>query len=130
MDLFWGIIYGLIQGVTEFLPVSSSGHLALMPKVMDIADPGVAFDLWMHVGTALSVLVYFRKDVWGLVQELFSFLKAPRNGNSSSKRIYLFNFILTTATTGILGLFILAFQKSMDNAQRAPLIIASNLIIF
>ena len=130
MDLFSGIIYGFIQGVTEFLPVSSSGHLALMPKVMEISDPGVAFDLWMHVGTALSVLIYFRKNVLALIQEFIIFLKAPKVGNSNPQRIYLFNFILTTATTGILGLFILALQKSMDNAQRAPMVIASNLIIF
>ena len=52
-ELYSGLLYGFIQGVTEFLPVSSSGHLALIPQFLSWKDPGVAFDLWMHVGTCL-----------------------------------------------------------------------------
>ena len=61
MNSFDAIIYGVIQGLSEFLPVSSSGHLALLPNIIQIEDPGVIFDLMMHFGTALSVMTYFRK---------------------------------------------------------------------
>ncbi|EQC52786.1 undecaprenyl-diphosphate phosphatase [Bacteriovorax sp. DB6_IX] len=61
MNEFWAIIYGIIQGLTEFLPVSSSGHLALLPKFAHFKDPGLVFDLAMHLGTALAVALYFYK---------------------------------------------------------------------
>ena len=68
MDYLTILLYGVIQGVTEFLPVSSSGHLALLPQILDFKDPGVAFDLWLHVGTALAVIVYFYKDLIPLIK--------------------------------------------------------------
>ena len=64
MSFVEAIIYGIIQGLSEFLPISSSGHLALLPYVMKIDDPGVVFDLMMHFGTALAVITYFRKDIF------------------------------------------------------------------
>ncbi len=64
MDIFQAIIYGIIQGLAEFLPISSSGHLALLPHFLGIGDPGVFFDLMMHLGTVFSVIVYFRKDIF------------------------------------------------------------------
>ena len=63
MDFISASLYGIIQGLTEFLPVSSSGHLALMPYILKIKDPGIAFDLAMHVGTALAIFCYFFKEV-------------------------------------------------------------------
>ena len=63
MNEIWAIVYGVIQGITEFLPISSSGHLALIPKFFTLEDPGVIFDLVMHVGTALAVIIYFHKDI-------------------------------------------------------------------
>ena len=74
MNLELAIIYGIIQGVTEFLPISSSGHLALLPLVLKIDDPGVFFDLAMHVGTALAVFVYFFKDIIFYSKEKITFL--------------------------------------------------------
>ncbi len=59
MEFMVSFIYGLIQGITEFVPVSSSGHLAILPHLLHMEDPGVIFDLSMHVGTALAVIVYF-----------------------------------------------------------------------
>ena len=70
IDIF---ILGILQGITEFLPVSSSGHLALLPHLMNFQDPGLFFDLAMHIGTALAIMVYFRKE---LLLILLSFSKA------------------------------------------------------
>ena len=64
MTLLQAIILGVIQGLTEFLPVSSSGHLVLSQELMGVDDPGVTFELFVHFGTLLSVLIYFWKPLW------------------------------------------------------------------
>ena len=63
MTLFYLAILALVQGVTEFLPVSSSGHLILLPKLMGTQDQGLALDVAVHVGTLVAVCLYFRADV-------------------------------------------------------------------
>lgn len=62
MDHFSAFIYGLVQGATEYLPVSSSAHLALLPYVLGQKDPGLAFDVFLHIGTLLATAFYFFKD--------------------------------------------------------------------
>ena len=92
MDFYWSLFYGFIQGVTEFLPISSSGHLALIPYFFELKDPGVIFDLVMHLGTALAVITYFRKDILFILRECMEiFFK--RNLKST---YFTQNFIITT----------------------------------
>ena len=74
MTEWWALFYGLVQGITEFLPISSSGHLALIPFFFELKDPGVFFDLMMHLGTALAILVYFKRDVVRLFVGLGDFV--------------------------------------------------------
>ncbi|MBY0471348.1 undecaprenyl-diphosphate phosphatase [bacterium] len=62
MTHFEAFLYGMVQGLTEYLPVSSSAHLVLLPRVLKHADPGLAFDVFLHLGTLLATLYYFRKD--------------------------------------------------------------------
>jgi len=66
MTLLQALIYGAVQGLTEYLPVSSSAHLILLPKVMGIVEPGLSFDVFLHAGTLAATLLYFRKD-WGAI---------------------------------------------------------------
>lgn len=68
MTLIQIVVLSLIQGLTEFLPVSSSAHLILGSKVLDWPDQGLVFDVATHLGTLFAVLVYFRKDIWGMVR--------------------------------------------------------------
>ena len=63
MDLFQIILLALIQGLTEFLPISSSAHLVLTPVVMGVEDQGLAFDISVHLGSLLAVILYFRKEL-------------------------------------------------------------------
>lgn len=63
------IVLGLVQGLTEFLPVSSSGHLLLTQEVMHVQTPGIVLEVTVHVATALSVIVYFRRDLWRTIVE-------------------------------------------------------------
>lgn len=62
-------LLGLVQGLTEFLPVSSSGHLVLLQHYFGVADVGIAFDVLLHLATMLAVVVYFRADLWRLVRD-------------------------------------------------------------
>lgn len=71
MNYFEAILLGLIQGLTEILPVSSSGHLVLSEHLLNVKVPGVLFELMVHFGTLMSVLIYFRKRIISLIKSLF-----------------------------------------------------------
>ena len=66
MTLIEALILGLVQGLTEFLPVSSSGHLVLSQELMGVEDPGITFEILVHFATLLSVIIYFWKKLWQL----------------------------------------------------------------
>lgn len=63
VDLFHAVLLGIVQGLTEFIPISSSGHLVLIPHFLDIETPGIAFDVALHLGTFSAVVLYFRTDL-------------------------------------------------------------------
>ncbi len=68
MDFFSATLLGVIQGLTEFLPVSSSGHLVLVQKLLpNFSQPGVTFDVFLHLGTLLAVFIYFRRKIWQII---------------------------------------------------------------
>ena len=69
MDFYQALFLGLLQGLTEFLPISSSAHLILTPAFFGWADQGVGFDLSVHIGTLLAVVLYFRRDVFGIARD-------------------------------------------------------------
>lgn len=83
MTLIQVIVLSLIQGLTEFLPVSSSAHLILGSKVFSWPDQGLVFDVATHLGTLLAVLVYFRKDLWGMLTPWFG----ASGGNEASRKL-------------------------------------------
>jgi undecaprenyl-diphosphatase len=62
LSLLEAIFLGLVQGLTEFLPISSSGHLIVLPWLFNIPSPGLAYDAALHLGTLVAVLIYFRND--------------------------------------------------------------------
>lgn len=70
MGYFEAFLYGAVQGLTEYLPVSSSAHLALLPRFLNSPDPGLAFDVFLHLGTLIATLAYFRKDWMDLARTL------------------------------------------------------------
>jgi undecaprenyl-diphosphatase len=125
MGELWAIIYGIIQGLTEFLPISSSGHLALIPYFSaDVEDPGVFFDLLMHVGTAFAVMIYFWRDVLKLIKGVLNFLKGDRQ---SAEALYAGNFIIATIASVIM---ILLMKDTALSMGRNAKLIAFNLIFF
>ncbi len=97
MSHFQAIIVGIIQGLTEFLPVSSSGHLVLAQALMGIDDPGLSFELLLHLGTLLSVLIYFRATLVRLLRSVF-------DPAMKSDRAMIGYLAIATVPVGIVGL--------------------------
>ncbi len=124
MTWFEAIIYGLIQGLSEFLPVSSSGHLALLPYVMSIKDPGVVFDLVMHLGTALAVIIYFRHDIIRYARTLTPSLINLKVGGEA--RWFTRNFIFST----FVSIFFIVLLLGPSKLARNPWLIVFNLSFF
>ncbi len=67
MTSFDAVVYGVVQGVTEYLPISSSAHLILLPRVLGVEDPGLAFDVFLHLGTLLATVGFFWRDWWAIL---------------------------------------------------------------
>lgn len=124
MNEIWAIVYGVIQGITEFLPISSSGHLALIPKFFPLQDPGVIFDLVMHVGTAFAVIVYFKKDIGALIREGLEIL---RHKSLDGHGVFFQNFMFAT---GVSFISIILIKDIAFEFGRTGTFIGVNLIVF
>ena len=111
------IVLGLVQGVTEFLPVSSSGHLVLARVVFKVPDAaGTATDAFLHLGTLLAVLTYYRGVWWGILRGLF-----VRDSEGADKRQLFGKLIVATIPAGVVGFF---FADTIDRLFRSPTIVA------
>ena len=70
MTLIESILLGIVQGITEFLPVSSSGHLAILQNIFNVETGGsMLFDIMLHLGTLVAVFVVYRKDIWSMIKD-------------------------------------------------------------
>jgi undecaprenyl-diphosphatase len=124
MTPFQALILGLLQGLAEFLPVSSSAHLALAPWVFGWQDPGLAFDVALHLGTLVALLWYFRAEWRRLLQAFFTMLRTRSVQGVEQRRVML--LIIASVPGAIAGL---ALEKKADEAFRAPWLIATALIL-
>jgi undecaprenyl-diphosphatase len=124
MDNLQAVILALLQGLTEFLPISSSAHLILMPTLFGWEDQGLAFDVAVHVGTLLAVVAYFRHD---LVRLLGAWLQslAGRGMNTEARLAWL--VLLGTVPVVLAGLLL---HDLIETALRSPLVIAVTTIVF
>ena len=123
LDPLYALLYGLIQGLTEFLPISSSAHLALIPYFMELKDLGVTFDLLMHLGTEGAVILLYRKKIISYFFLLPSLMRTSKNSDEQELK----GFLLATFCSAALAFTLKSF--ALEHA-RAPLWIASNLMIF
>lgn len=124
MNYLTAILYGAIQGFSEFLPISSSGHLAVLPFLMDFKDPGVLFDLGLHLGTAAAVVWYFRRRILELLGVAGpGLLQLER---CDERRVFVRNFIVATAVSAIC-IFIL---KPISHFGRSPWLVMVNQAFF
>ena len=124
MELFQIFILALIQGVTEFLPISSSGHLILPSEVLNWPDQGLAFDIAVHVGTLAAVLIYFRKDVGQILWAWLAQFGAQGQTQYSRLGWYI---IVGTIPAGLAGLL---FKDMIELHLRSGVVIAIASIVF
>ena len=125
MTLFQAFILGLVQGVAEFLPISSSAHLILVPWFLKWQDPGLAFDVFLHLGTLVAVLLYFIRDWFALLRAGIASIIERRIGFDRD-RLLFWLLIFGTIPGGLAGLL---FNEQAETGFRAPLLIAINLAV-
>lgn len=118
MGIIEAIILGIVQGLTEFLPVSSTAHLVLLPWLFNSSDPGLYFDVCLHLGTLLAVILFFWRE----------FLKIFIDMIKSEERGIVFWYIVTATIPGALFGFLL--ENKVENVFRNPGIIAFSIAIF
>ena len=111
MNYLDALILGIVQGLTEFLPVSSSGHLVLAQYFLGVKMPGVNLEVLVHVGTLVSVLIYFRARILRLIKSLF-------NREMKAEQRIVFYLIIGTIPAGVFGLL---FKKLFEEAFSCPL---------
>jgi len=121
IDTFEAIILGAVQGVTEFLPISSHAHLILVPWLFGWPDPGLTFDVALHLGTLVALLIYFRKDWIDLAISALRLLKGETDDPDARVALYI---IVGTIPAGIAGLFL----EDVADRLGTPTIIAIALI--
>ncbi len=123
MDILQIIILALVQGLTEFLPISSSAHLILVPYITDWPDQGLAFDVAVHVGTLTAVVLYFRKEIKVM---FFAWLDSLKGKHSEDSKL-AWAVLIGTIPVGLAGLL---FKDIISDHLRTPLVIAATTIIF
>ena len=126
MSIITSIIYGFVQGVTEFLPISSSAHLAVLPKILNVADPGQFFDLSLHLGTGISILVFFYREILLILKDFFYFITFQK-ARLSPNNFLMKNLLIGTIST---FLMVILLKKFGPKDLRSVSLIAFNTIFF
>ncbi len=123
MSASYVILLAVIQGLTEFLPISSSGHLALAPKLLHAADQGIVMDVALHVGTLLAILVYYRRDVIGMAASVVFWRDGAR---ATDRRLAAFIALASIPAVAV-GLALHIYDPE---GIRAVWVIAATTLIF
>ncbi|OKY73861.1 MAG: undecaprenyl-diphosphatase UppP [Desulfobulbaceae bacterium DB1] len=121
MNLLYAAFLGILQGATEFLPVSSSGHLALAEAFFHIEEAGLTFDIALHMGTLIAILIYFRQDIIDLILALFG--RSAREDAPQLQRMCLY-ICLATLPAVIAGLL---WGDAAEQYLRGPATVAFSL---
>ena len=130
MNWWEALLLGLIQGLTEFLPVSSSGHLVLGQHVLGIDESGITFEVFVHFGTVLSILTVYGRDVLDLLREAGGALAAPtgipeRYAEHDTFRLGIF-ILITLIPTGIVYVL---FKDPLEAAFKDPRLASGMLFV-
>lgn len=122
MDLLQSVFIGAVQGVTEFLPISSSAHLVLIPYFFNWHYNGLIFDVALHFGTVLAIVAFFWRDWLSIFKSAFG-----RKNETQYPKSLLWQVIIATIPAGIAGYLL---QNYVERYLHSPLLIALNLAIF
>lgn len=123
MTLSQIVILSVVQGITEFLPISSSAHLVLVPHLLKMADQGLIMDLAVHIGTLLAVLVYYRRDVWDMGMSVLDWNNQER---ALSRRLAIY-IVLSTIPAVVFGA---AIHFALPDGIRSLQVITVTTLVF
>lgn len=124
MEIFQVIVLALIQGLTEFLPISSSAHLILPSQVLGWEDQGLAFDVAVHIGSLLAVMIYFRKEI---VSMLNAWIASMFKGQHTDDSKLAWWIILATIPAVVFGFML---KDVVETYLRGPGVIAVTTVLF
>jgi len=127
MQIFQSVILGIIQGVTEFLPISSSAHLFIAPWLLNWKENPLVFDIILHAGTLSAIIVYFRREWTGLFRSFFLGGGEGKPGRAQGNRRILTGLVIASLPILAVGFF---FGERVEEIFRSPQHIASALGIF
>jgi undecaprenyl-diphosphatase len=125
MSTLEAIVLGIVQGLTEFLPISSSGHLRIVPELFGWDDPGAAFTAVIQLGTMAAVVIYFWSDLWRIASAWLASLRDRDRRADPDARMGWY-LIVATVPIGLLGL---AFKDQIESGARDLRLIAGTLIV-
>jgi undecaprenyl-diphosphatase len=126
--MFHAFVLGLVQGLGEFLPISSSAHLIIVPWLFRWEDPGLGFDVALHWGTLIAVLFYFRNDVWLLIKGFWhSLFKATRDFDNNIYQKLAWLLIIASIPAAVIGKLL---ENAAEKSLRQPLLVAVDLAVF
>lgn len=111
MTLWQTILLGILQGATEFLPVSSSGHLVIVPHVLNWPDPGLTLNVILHLGTLVAILVYFWSDLWRLALAALKSLRTRRLDDPDARLAWA--IVVATIPGAVLGVLLEDFFEQL-----------------
>src|SRR5215212_3034385 len=126
MSTFEAIVLGIVQGLTEFLPISSTGHLRIVPAFAGWEDPGAAFTAVIQLGTTLAVLIYFRRDLWRIAVAWLDSVRTRGRRRDLDARLGWYIFLGTIP----IGIFGLIFKDQIETGARDLYLIGTALIVF
>jgi undecaprenyl-diphosphatase len=126
LSFFQAIVLGVTQGLTEFLPISSTAHLRIVPAFAGWRDPGAPFTAVVQLGTMAAVLIYFRRDLWRIARTWVLSLRQPELRGERDARLGWY-LVLGTVPIAILGF---AFKGPIEHGARNLYVIGSALIVF
>ncbi len=124
MDLMHVLVLAIVQGLTEFLPISSSAHLILAPVWLGWPDQGLTFDVALHLGSLIAIVGYFRRDLW---QMAVAWARSLRTRRIEGDARLAWAVLLGTIPVGLVGLL---FNDYISTEMRSPLLLAATMIGF
>jgi undecaprenyl-diphosphatase len=125
MSLIEAIVLGIVQGLTEFLPISSTGHLRIVPALLGWEDPGAAFTAVTQLGTMAAVLLYFRDDLWRIARAWLGSIRSRSKRRELDARLGWY-IVLGTVPIGVFGIL---FKDQIETGARDLYVIGTALIV-
>lgn len=126
MEILKAIILGIVQGATEFLPVSSSGHLVLASSLLGFSEQGIVFDVLLHLGTLISVLIVFRKDLLAMLKAPFQWLNGSIDEQQRTYLLWDIYVIIATIPAVVIGL---SYKEQIERLFTSVTVVCFMLIL-